>query len=253
MIRSIRSDDDLYRHFTSKRNSKNMKTATYNLLNARESKKLIPTVTAHSGCENTPDNSIGSVLKAFDSGADIFEIDIRFDENGVPVLSHDAPKGGEVKLDEVFYKMSERKDMLCNLDIKATDGLKAVLLCAKKYDLLDRIFYTGITEAFVESVKKETPEISYYLNTDVASPEDHSSEYISSLVDKVKNSGAIGLNCYFRNVTEKLIEAFHESGLLVSVWTVNEETDMIRMMKMKPDNITTRKPMLLRNKIIRRK
>lgn len=204
------------------------------------------TITAHTGCENTPDNSIGSVLKAFDSGADIFEIDIRFNENGVPVLSHDAPKGGEVKLDEVFSLLADNKGMLCNLDIKATDELKAVLLCAKKYDLLDRIFYTGITEAFVECVKKETPEIFYYLNTDVASPEDHSSEYISSLVDKVKNSGAIGLNCYFGHVTEKLIEAFHESGLLVSVWTVNEETDMIRMMKMKPDNITTRKPSLLK-------
>ncbi len=205
------------------------------------------TITAHTGCENTPDNSIESVEKAFDSGADIFEIDIRFDEKGVPVLSHDAPKGGEVKLDEVFCKMAEKKDILCNLDIKATDDLKAILICAKKHNVLDRIFYTGITETFVESVKKETPEISYYLNTDVASPENQSSEYISSLIDTVRKNGAVGLNCYFGNVTENLIEAFHENGLLVSVWTVNEKKDILKMMEIKPDNITTRKPMLLRS------
>lgn len=205
------------------------------------------TITAHTGCEKTPDNTVEAVLKAFESGADIFEIDIHFDKKGVPVLSHDAPKGGEVGLNEIFVLLKENEKILCNLDIKATDNLKAVYELAEKYDVLDRVFYTGINDGFVERAATDTPEIPYYLNSSVASRRKQSDEYVLELVNKVKNSGAIGINCHFKNMTPKLIEAFHKNGLLVSVWTVNKKWRMPRVMKMAPDNITTRKPVLLKS------
>jgi glycerophosphoryl diester phosphodiesterase len=124
-------------------------------MNKKQSGKNF-TVTAHTGCEKTPQNSLVSVDKAFASGADIFEVDIRFDKNGIPVLSHDAPKGGEPKLEEVFAKLSKNKNIRCNLDLKCTDNLKEIAVLAKKYDVLDRIFYTGVFEKFVESVKNDT-------------------------------------------------------------------------------------------------
>ena len=204
------------------------------------------TITAHTGCEKTPQNTIESVQKAFECGADIFEIDINFDKNGTPVLSHDAPKGGEPTVEEVFRIFSENKKIRCNLDIKKTDNLKAVADLAKKYDVLDRVFYTGIHEGFVESAKTDTPEIPYYLNLGVTAKRKHTDEYIDSLVEKVKESGAVGINCNYRNVTPEIVDAFHKNGLLVSIWTIDRKWSMLKFLKMNPDNITTRKPSVLK-------
>ncbi|MGI6439175.1 MAG: glycerophosphodiester phosphodiesterase family protein [Sphaerochaetaceae bacterium] len=46
-------------------------------------------ITAHSGCENTPLNSLESVLKGIEVGSDAVEIDIRSSHDKKPVLSHD--------------------------------------------------------------------------------------------------------------------------------------------------------------------
>ncbi len=211
------------------------------------------TITAHTGCEKTPDNTIEAVEMALKSGADIFEIDINFDKNGKPVLSHDKPVGGEPELGEVFTLMGKNKNILCNLDIKSTDNLKAVYDMAEEYKVCDRVFYTGINENFVESAKRDTPQMPYYLNLSVVRKKNQTDEYLLEIVNKVKDSGAIGINCNFRNVTPGLIETFRKNGLLVSVWTVNKKRKMLRMIKMKPDNITTRKPVLLKKLLMKKK
>lgn len=204
------------------------------------------TVTAHSGCEGTSDNSMESIDKAFECGGDIFEVDVRFDKDGVPILTHDEPIGGELTLEDAFKKLAQYPGLRCNIDIKCTDNLKAIPLLAEKYRVSDRIFYTGINENFVDDVKKSTPEIPYYFNTDLLSPEEQSDEYFRLLVKKVKDCGAIGINCNHQNATAEMVEDFHKNNLLVSIWTCNEEADMIRILNITPDNITTRRPSLLR-------
>ena len=84
---------------------------------------------------------------------------------------------------------------------------------------------------------------------EVGTPEDktdkETDEYLESLVKTVKDSGAVGINCSYKNVTEKMIKAFRDNGLLVSVWTVNDEKDMYKVLQLRPDNITTRHPDIL--------
>lgn len=206
------------------------------------------TITAHTGCENTSDNSIESVIKAYECSADIFEADIRFDKNGTPILTHDEPVGGEMTLEDAFIKLAEYKNMRFNIDIKCTDNMKSIAALAKKHNVTDRIFYTGINDDFVAATK-ETPGIPYYLNCEIAPACEQDNEYISSLVNKVKSSGAIGINCNHSNVTKELVDAFHNAGLLVSVWTCNEKADMLRMLELRPDNITTRFPSVLKELI----
>ncbi len=199
------------------------------------------TVTAHTGCLGTPDNSMESIDKAFESGADIFEVDVRFSENGIPILTHDDPVGGEPTLEDAFRKLIQYKNMLCNIDIKCTDNMKEIVALAKKHGVLGRIFYTGIHEGFVDAAKG-TPEIPYYLNSEIAEPENQSEEYFHALVEKVKSCGAIGINCNHQNATKELVDAFQSSGLTVSIWTCNEEEDMVRILRLAPDNITTKYP-----------
>lgn len=203
------------------------------------------TITAHTGCEKTPANSIESISAGAASGADVVEFDIRFDKNNMPVLSHDEPKGEEVTLEQAFRKLTEYKDLKANIDIKSTANLKEIQRLAEKYNLLDRVFYTGIFEHYVEAVKNDSPKIPYYLNIrDVIKPKKQTHEYLMTLVKKVKDNDAIGINFYYKNASKKLVDAFHDNGLLVSIWTVNRKWNFIRIMKMSPDNITTKKPNL---------
>lgn len=203
------------------------------------------TVTAHTGCLGTKPNSIEAIIKGFESGADIIEFDLNFDSNGTPLLSHDSPKGGEVTLDEAFAVLAKCNGVKANVDIKNVERIEKVVTLAKKHNVLDRIFFTGVHEGFVEAVKTRTPEVEYYLNVNIAPKWKQTNKYLQSLVDKVKASGAIGINFNKNSATKKLVNAFHKNGLLVSIWTVDNTRDMKKIISLSPNNITTRQPDIL--------
>lgn len=200
------------------------------------------TITAHTGCMDTEENSLESIKIGAENGASIVEFDLYFTENGDPVLAHDEPVGGEVTLDEAFKYISEIPDVLVNVDVKTCDALDKVYPTAQKYGIEDRIFYTGVNEEDVETVKNDSPQVKYYLNMDVDKSKADQEEYIMSLVEKVKNTGAVGINFNYKNATKKLVDTFHDNGLLVSIWTVNDEYNMYKILSFAPDNITTRNP-----------
>lgn len=200
------------------------------------------TYTAHTGCIKTADNSLEAIEEGAKYGADIVEFDLNFLPDGTPVLSHDKPKGKEVTLDEAFKKVSEYKSLKVNVDVKNVKNLKSVYPLAQKYGLEDRIFYTGVTDEFLEAVKNDSPEIPYYLNVSVDKSRKQTPEYLESLVKKVKDSGAVGINFNKDHATKKLVDTFHENDLLVSIWTVNKKRKMYKILSLKPDNITTRRP-----------
>ncbi len=200
------------------------------------------TYTAHTGCIGTEENSLDSIEAAVAYSADIVEFDLNFTANGEPVLAHDDPEGGEVTLDEAFKKVSEYDDILVNVDIKNTAALEKVRPLAEKYGIAERIFFTGVKDEFVDAVRADGKNVSYYLNVDVEPESKHTEKYLAELVEKVKASGAIGINFNKSNASKELVDAFHANGLLVSVWTVDSEYDMYRVLSYAPDNITTRRP-----------
>lgn len=200
------------------------------------------TYTAHTGCIKTPDNSLEAIEEGAKYGADIIEFDLNFLKDGTPVLSHDKPKGNEITLDEAFKKVSEYENLKVNVDVKNVDNLKAVYPLAQKYGIENRIFYTGINIDFVEAVKKDSPEVPYYLNVNVEKPKKQTPEYLEKLVKTVKESGAMGINFNKDHATKELVDAFHENDLLVSIWTVNKKRKMFKILLLGPDNITTRRP-----------
>ncbi len=200
------------------------------------------TYTAHTGCVDTKDNSLEAIEIGAKFGADIVEFDLNFLSDGTPVLAHDKPKGNEITLDEAFKKVSEYENLKVNVDAKSVANLKAVYPLAQKYGIESRIFYTGIELKDVEAVKKDSPEVPYYLNFNVEKPKKQTPEYLQSLVEAVKGCGAIGINFNKDNATKELVDIFHENDLLVSIWTVNEEKKMYEILHLAPDNITTRRP-----------
>lgn len=200
------------------------------------------TVTAHTGCENTKSNSLEAIIRGAESGAEIVEFDIRFDKNNIPVLSHDEPVGSEVTLEDAFALLSNFGKLKANLDIKCTDNLALVQQTAKKYNIIDRVFYTGVFEDFVEKVRTDSPEIPYYLNLSVKPEAEQTDEYLNYTVKKAICNGAVGINFHKNGSSEKLSNFFHSHGLKVSVWTVDEEAEMSMILSHRPDNVTTRFP-----------
>lgn len=199
------------------------------------------TYTAHTGCMGTKENSLESIDVGVQYGAQIVEIDVQY-YNGVPVLSHNEPNGDEVTLEEGFLKIKEYDDLKVNVDIKSVENIGAVKEIAEKTNVMDRIFFTGINDEFVSAVKEKCPDIEYYLNVSVLPPRKQTDEYLNSLVEKVKNSGAVGINFNKKSATKKLVKVFHNNGLLVSIWTVNGYFKIRKILSYGPDNITTRRP-----------
>lgn len=211
----------------------------------KQNKEVLPlsfTYTAHTGCCGTADNSLESIEAGVSFGAQIVEFDLSFDEQENPILCHDEPVGGEVTLEEAFAKISQYEGLMVNVDAKSCVALWKVQELASEYNILNRIFFTGINEEDVDSVKMSAPAVDYYLNVDVEKPSEHTEEYLDSLVAKVKESGAIGINFNKNSASEELVQVFHENDLLVSIFTVDKEMEMYEILSYAPDNITTKNP-----------
>ncbi len=200
------------------------------------------TITAHTGCMGTKENSVESMQKGVDNGAKIIEFDVHFTDDGVPVLSHDKPKGDELSLNEAFDFLARNEFVKANVDMKSVDNMTAVRKAAMKKGVMSQIFFTGINAEFVEAVKINCNDIEYYLNVDVDKKKNTDPEYLESLVTQVKEAGAMGINFNYKSASKEIVDYFHENDLLVSIWTVDKKIDMYKVLEMAPDNITTRNP-----------
>lgn len=205
------------------------------------------TITAHSGCLNTPDNSLESIDCGVQYGAQIVEIDLRFASDGTPILTHDKPKGGEVTLDEAFATVAKYEALRVNVDVKeCTEQLAQVYTIAKKHGIEDRIFFTGLFEADIPTARKACPEVPYWLNMKVKSRLWQTDKYLQGLADTVKNCKALGINMNKKNATKKLVKVFRYNNLGISIWTCNTTKDIEKAAALSPDNITTRRPDLVK-------
>lgn len=200
------------------------------------------TVTAHTGCEGTEDNTLESIRAGASAGADIVEIDLNFMPDGTPVLCHNPPKSKSYPTLDSAFELLRELEVRMNVDVKSTVNIPEVKSLAQKHGVLDRIFFTGVEETDVEAVKNGAPGTSYYLNVSVSKSKNTDKTYIDSLVRKVKECGAIGINMKYVGCSDMLVEAFRKEGLLVSLWTANSKSVMVRCLCFRPDNITTRKP-----------
>lgn len=202
------------------------------------------TVTAHTGCLNTKANTIESIEAGFSAGADIVEIDVRFDSKGIPVLSHDSIIESKeyVTLAETFNYIKSFPDKLTNLDIKSVENMPEIQRLAKEKGVIEQIFFTGIDKKFVAAAKTGCPEIPYYLNFGRKTFLAKVPFFVKHLVKKTKKLGAIGINLNKSNCSKMLTDIFHKNALSVSVWTITDKETAKKYIEMKPDNITCKNP-----------
>lgn len=200
------------------------------------------TVTAHTGAFDTPENSIESIQAAIDNNVQIIEIDIRQRPDKTLVISHDivVMNNEGTPLSDVF-SLLQQDDCLINLDIKETRTLNALHDMLVEYNLLSRAFLTGIDQLNVNAVKESScADMDYYLNCQPSRIKIFTDDYKVKIIDLLKETGAIGINCNYQYACATLSNLLHENGYKLSVWTVNSTFEMKRMLVTQPDNITTK-------------
>lgn len=71
---------------------------------------------AHRGASaELPENTLAAFERAIELGADFVEFDVHAAADGSLVVSHDPPKGGEPRLEEVVDQCSGRIGLMCEL------------------------------------------------------------------------------------------------------------------------------------------
>lgn len=197
-------------------------------------------ITGHTGSPGTIANTIPSLRYSLQSGADIVEFDLNYNSDGVAVLAHGEPSEEAPTLDEAFALVAKYYDVQVNVDVKNKNALEQVQELAIKYGILDRIFYTGVPEYDIDYVKEHSPLVAYFYGNTAPIPSDP--EECARLCDKAVERGAIGLNFSYKEVSDEIVNAAHERGLLISVYTVNYLKDMNECLKYNVDYITTERP-----------
>lgn len=201
------------------------------------------TVTWHAGAMKTEANTLPSLKKALDAGADIAELDVSFLPDGTPVLIHaGAPTDPSLpKLADAFALTAQYEKTALNLDLKSTANVKAVDELAKKYGLEDRAFFTGVGEDWVDAVKSVST-LPYYLNTAPSIPEMYDREKAAALVQKAIDLGCVGLNMHFSHATYVLLDTARKQNMLISLWTPSKTPEIKMVLGFAPDNLTTTRP-----------
>lgn len=201
------------------------------------------TITCHAGSLGTRANTVDSVKTAVKWGAQIVEFDVTFRPSGTAVIIHSgSPSEDEGELlSEALAAVAESDSCRINLDLKSTANLPEVDRLVAAAGLSDRVFYTGVGEEWVNTVKANS-SIPYYLNHRITLREALNKKAAEQLAAKAKSLGAIGINSHFSTATAGYTATIRRCGLLVSLWTVDSISQMKRVLRLAPDNITTRQP-----------
>ena len=197
-------------------------------------------ITAHSGCEKTPDNSLEHIMAAIESGAEMLEVDIVSDGTRL-YLSHDPSNDPAacVSLDTFFNILADVPALRVNCDVKHEGLVLPVMEAARRHGVTDRILFTGSCND--DGLLAQELGAELWIGIWNADDKDavfraHAEKY-AYLNDTVLNVNA-GL------ITDTNAAYLKENGYGLSGWTVNNEADLRRFLTMGITNITTRIPKL---------
>ena len=230
-------------------------------------------ITAHSGCNNTPPNSLESVITGMESGADFVEVDVRTTKDGLPVLFHDGfmktENHGLINICD--YSLSELNDFiksdssmknqyseivtftkavsiakdfgcLLNVDIKDDSCIDPMATTVKNADMVDSVIITGCKYKRAASLKKKYPEFQVLLNIGhklLLEKEKSASVIAEEVCRMAVDASCCGINIEFNYLTDELVQTARRRFLPISIWTLKESNNLDDYLKMGLYSITT--------------
>lgn len=224
-----------------------------------------PLITAHSGCMNTPENSIQSVLEGLRAGADVIEVDVRITKDQVVVLRHDeyvpTPFGNRslqdltfeeinnhvhnetiVKLEEVLPIIQEHHRMI-NLDVKEDSAIHQMIQAVEKYKMRDYVIVSGCEKERAAYLKNHYRPYQVLLNADtkagLASLESNDQSFIKETCQDAIAASCCGINLNYRICSEEFLDSARLRCLPVLVWTIDDFQEMEKFINMGVHSITS--------------
>ncbi|MFI8522080.1 glycerophosphodiester phosphodiesterase [Streptomyces sp. NPDC085481] len=210
------------------------------------------TVVGHRGDPyRVRENTVPSIVSAFDRGADAVEVDVRLTEDGVPVLLHDdtlkrlwgfdRPLASMTleELREVTYDgvPTLREALIAAgahpvmLDLPGGDerSVRTIVGTVRECGAGERVYYCAGAVAMLQ-VRAADPAAEIALTWNTLAPPRR------TLLDAVRPKW---LNYRFGLASRELVERVHRDGLLVSAWTADTTWSMRKLIRNGVDSITT--------------
>jgi len=180
-----------------------------------------PLITAHTGCEGTAPNSMASLEMAVAAGADIAEMDVRMDFEGVLRANHNelltqAEYERCLKITDILGFM--RLNNICvNFDIKETRCIPPLLKLADEYGFgKNRIIMTGSVNIHALACNPQwTQKAQIYWNIEEMTDD-------MPVSDMCAKYNVEGINVPQKYITDEVCDMLNITKLPVSVWTVDD-------------------------------
>ena len=225
---------------------------------------------AHRGASAyAPENTLEAFALAIEMKADGIELDVHMTSDGAVVVSHDATidrcsdgrgkiaemtfaklreysyeasfagkyKNVKIPTLEEVYKLIEPTNMVVNVEIKAAgdEFIGRVFDAELKSGMRDRIIYSSFNHSCLAKMSELNPEsfTAPLYNDGIAKPWEYAASF-----------GAKALHPHYGVVyaIKNYIAQAHEAGIRVHPWTVDSESDILRLIEMDADAIITNRP-----------
>ena len=196
-------------------------------------------ITAHAGCEGTPQNSLENILAAIDSGAEMMEIDVRADGDRI-YLYHDAHEDPAscVSFETFMSILSDVPGLRVNCDVKHEGLVRPIMEIARRYGQEWRILFTGACNDDGALARELGADlwVGIWGGDPATVFADHAEKY-AHYPDLVLNVDNV-------LITDENAADLKARGVGLSGWTISNEESLRRFLKMGLTNITTRTPKL---------
>lgn len=233
---------------------------------------------AHRGASALyPENTMAAFKGAVDMGADMIELDVRLSGDGIPVIFHNARLDAPLKAtgliadstldalkkldagswfhpDFVSERIPTLEEVLAwasgtimlNIELK-TDDIdtggrleKACLSLVAKYRMMDQVLFSSFDVKAIQRVKELESAVSTAL---LFASRGFRRQKPSQLIERF---GADVFHCTYKELTAKRLADLKEHQIPVTVYTVNVERRMKKLIAMDVSGIITDRPNILR-------
>lgn len=209
-------------------------------------------ITAHSGADGTPDNSLAFVRYALSLPVDALEVDVRRRADGTLAIGHDTADDDAPALQEVFSLAGAHPSVRVNCDLKEPGLEQAVCQLALQHGLSGRIIYSGTVDVhMLDRFPALRQSVEFYLNLEEYVPELYNSyrdipdfelQAAETICKICTEHGIHVVNMNQMLVTKRFCKLLAQAGLGVSAWTVDWPEEMQWFFANSVHNLTTRRP-----------
>ena len=214
-------------------------------------------ITAKNGSNQNAENSLLFVKAALQDDVDCIEVDLCFNSEGKPYIAKSAEEIGEntMPLEYLISFLSEetvnqnaRRHYL-NLHLCDASNLEDVDKIIKNYDMTDYCFLTGVNINQAKYIRTSC-DIDFYLDYELDKSKSKNQDYMSSVLNDIVLSGAVGINCNVDGFSPEFSRFLKENWLKISFRDVEDELDIITAISYSPNQIITSNPEYTRSILI---